>query len=146
MTTGQSGMRTFFVVWSGQFVSLVGTNLTGIALAIWVFQETGSTTKLALVLFASQVPQLVATPIAGALADRWDRRVAMLVSDTGAGVGTLAIALLLLTDNLEIWHLYAALSFSGVFQALQWPAYSAATTLLVPKHHHGRAAPNHGAS
>lgn len=135
-----TGMRTFLVVWAGQFVSLVGTNLTGFALAVWVFQETGSTTTLALVLFASQVPQLVATPFAGALVDRWDRRVAMIVSDTGAGIGTLAIALLLLTDSLEIWHLYVALSVSGVFQALQWPAYSAATTLLVRKAHHGRAA------
>jgi DHA3 family macrolide efflux protein-like MFS transporter len=133
-------MKTFFVVWAGQFVSLVGTNLTGFALAVWVFQETGSTTQLALVLFAGQVPQLVATPFAGALVDRWDRRRAMMISDTGAGVGTLVIAALLLTDSLQIWHLYIALSFSGTFQALQWPAYSAATTLLVDKEHHGRAA------
>jgi len=136
----QPGMRTFFVVWAGQTVSLIGTNLTGFALAVWVFQETGSTTKLALVLFASQVPQLVATPFAGALVDRWDRRRAMIISDTGAGIGTMAIALLLMTDSLEIWHLYVALSFSGIFQALQWPAYSAATTLLVQRVHHGRAA------
>ena len=97
----RTGMRTFFVVWSGQFVSLIGTNLTGIALAIWVFQETGSTTKLALVLFASQVPQLLATPIAGALADRFHYDVAQLAPVSGEGflvvaalaVGTLAAAL-----------------------------------------------------
>lgn len=134
------GMRVFLIVWGGQFVSLVGTNLTAFALSIWVYQETGSATKLSLVLLASQFPQIVFTPIAGALVDRWDRRWAMILSDTGAGVGTLAIALLLFTNHLQIWHLYVALSFSGIFQSFQWPAYSAATTLLVSKKDYGRAA------
>jgi len=133
-------MRVFLVVWGGQLVSLVGTGLTGFALAIWVYQETGSATQLSFVLLASQLPQILFTPIAGALVDRWDRRWAMIVADSGAGIGTLAIALLLFTNNLEIWHLYVALSFSGVFQSFQWPAYSAATTLLVSKEQYGRAA------
>lgn len=136
----RKGMRVFLVVWGGQFVSLVGTALTGFALAIWVYQETGSATQLSFVLLASQLPQILFTPIAGALVDRWDRRWAMIVADSGAGIGTLVIALLLFSDNLEIWHLYLALGFSGVFQSFQWPAYSAATTLLVSKEQYGRAA------
>lgn len=135
-----TGMGTFFVVWTGQLVSLVGSGLTGFALAVWVFRETGSTSQLALVLLATTLPQLVATPFAGALVDRWDRRWAMILADAGAAVGTLAVALLLFTDSLEIWHLYPALAFSAVFNAFQWPAYSAATTLLVPKEQYGRAA------
>ncbi len=133
-------MRTFFVVWGGQLVSLIGTNLTGFALAIYVYQETGSATQLAGILLASQLPQIVVTPFAGALVDRWDRRWAMILSDTGAGIGTMVIALLLGFDRLEIWHLYVILSFSGLFQSLQWPAYSSATTLLVPKENYTRAA------
>ncbi len=140
MRREMKGMRVFFVVWSGQFVSLVGTSLTHFALSIWVYQETGSATKLSFVLLASQLPQIVFTPIAGALVDRWDRRWAMIVADSGAGIGTLIIAALLFTDNLELWHLYLALGFSGIFQAFQWPAYSAATTLLVSKEQYGRAA------
>ncbi len=134
------GMRVFLIVWAGQFVSLVGTALTGFALSIWVYLETGSATQLSLVLLAAQLPQMLFTPIAGALVDRWDRRWAMILADTGAGVGTLAIALLLFTDNLQIWHLYIALGFSGIFQSFQWPAYSAATSLLVSKEQYGRAA------
>lgn len=133
-------MRTFLIVWAGQLVSLIGTNLTGFALAIFVYLETGSVTQLSLILFASQVPQLLVTPVAGALVDRWDRRIAMIISDTGAGASTLAIAALLLTDQLEVWHLYPLLGVASVFQAFQWPAYSAATTLLVPKAQYGRAA------
>ena len=133
-------MRTFYVVWSGQLVSLVGTNLTGFALAIFVFQETGSATQLAGILLASQLPQVLFTPIAGALVDRWDRRWAMILSDFGAGLGTLAMVLLLALDSLQIWHLYIILSISGIFQSFQWPAYGAATTLLVPKENYTRAA------
>ncbi len=138
--SGGRGMRTFYVVWSGQLVSLVGTNLTGFALAIFVFQETGSATQLAGILLASQLPQLLFTPIAGALVDRWDRRLAMILADAGAGLGTLAMALLLAVDSLQIWHLYIILSVSGIFQSFQWPAYGAATTLLVPKEDYTRAA------
>jgi MFS family permease len=132
-------MSVFFAVWSGQFVSLVGTALTHFALSIWVYQETGSATKLSFVLLASQLPQILFTPIAGALVDRWDRRWAMIIADAGAGVGTMVIALLLFTDNLQLWHLYLALGVSGIFQSFQWPAYGAATTLLVSKEQYGRA-------
>ncbi len=139
-SAGQKSMRTFYIVWSGQLVSLIGSNLTGFALAVFVFIDTGSVTQLSFVLIAAQLPQLLMTPVAGALVDRWDRRWAMILSDTGAGLSTLVIAGLLLTDNLEIWHLYPLLGIASVFQAFQWPAYSAATTLLVPKERYGSAA------
>lgn len=139
-TTSKTNMRTFLVVWAGQFVSLIGTNLTGFALSIYVYQQTGEATQLAMILLASQLPQILFTPFAGTLVDRWDRRWAMILSDTGAGLATLAIAILFASGNLEIWHLYPLLAFQGLFQTFQWPAYSAATTLLVKKDNYGRAA------
>lgn len=132
--------RTFLTVWAGQLVSNLGSSLSRWALGFWVFAETGSTTQLALVIMAARLPSLLISPFAGALVDRWSRRTAMILSDAGAALGTLAIAVLVATDNLEIWHLYIALSISGAFGAFQFPAYTAATTLLVPKEHHGRAA------
>jgi len=132
--------RTFLVVWSGQLVSLVGSSLTGFALAVWVFQETGSATRLALVLLSTVLPGIILGPFAGALVDRWDRRWAMILSDAGAALGTLIIAALHFTDNLEIWHLYPALALSAAFATFQYPAYTAATSLLVTKDQYGRAA------
>ncbi|MDJ0961388.1 MAG: MFS transporter [Acidimicrobiia bacterium] len=134
------GGRTFTTVWAGQVVSNVGSAITSFGLALWVFTETGSATQLATIVLAARLPMLVVSPFAGALVDRWNRRLAMVLADTGAALGTLATAMLLLTGSLEIWHLYITLSFSGVFQAFQFPAYSAATTLLVPKEHYSRAA------
>ena len=133
------GGRTFVVVWAGQLVSNVGSSMTAFALGLWVFGETGSATQLATIILASRLPMLVMSPFAGALVDRWNRRRAMIISDTGAAVGTLATALLLATGTLEIWHLYVTLAFSGIFQTFQFPAYSAATTMLVAKEHYGRA-------
>ena len=132
-------MRTFFVVWAGQLVSLIGTNLTGFGLSIYVFQQTGSVTQLATVMLASQLPQILITPFAGALVDRWDRRMAMILADAGAGVGTIVLVVLYATDSLALWNIAIAVAISGLFQAFQWPAYSAAMAVLVPKEQFGRA-------
>ena len=137
---GNSGMRVFTIVWAGQFVSLIGSGLTGFALGVWVYLTTGSVTQFSLILLSTIVPAIVMSPFAGALVDRWDRRKAMLLSDSGAALSTLVIAVLLITNRLEIWHIYIAMSVSSTFSSFQWPAYSAATTLLVPKKHLGRAA------
>jgi MFS family permease len=127
------------IVWLGQMVSNLGSAMTSFGLGIWVYQETGSTTQLAFIVLAARLPALLVSPFAGALVDRWDRRWAMMLSDAGAAVGTLAIMLLLLAGSLEIWHLYVALAFSGLFSAFQFPAYGAAVTLMVDREHYARA-------
>ncbi|MFO7698449.1 MAG: MFS transporter [Anaerolineae bacterium] len=137
---GINGFRAFLVIWFGQLVSLTGSGLTGFALGVWVYLSTGSTTLFALIQLVSTLPTIVIGPIAGALVDRWDRRHAMILSDAGAALCTLTIVLLLATDRLELWHLYVLLGISSSFAAFQWPAYSAATTLMVPKEQYGRAA------
>ena len=133
------GLQTFLLIWFGQLISLTGSGLTGFALGVWVYQRTGSVTQFALISLFTALPGIAFSPIAGALVDRWDRRRAMILSDSGAGLCTLSVALLLLAGRLEVWHIYVAMALSSTFSAFQWPAYSAATTLLVPKQHLGRA-------
>jgi len=133
------GMRVFFLVWLSQTVSLVGTGLTTFALGVWVYRQTGSVTQFTMTAFASALPALIVAPLAGALIDRWDRRWAMILSDSGSGLGMLTIALLHLTGHLHVWHVYIVVAASALFEVFQWPAYTAATTLLVPKQHYGRA-------
>ena len=133
------GMRTFFVIWSGQLVSTIGSGLTGFALGVWIYQETGSVTLFALNMLAFAIPNLLVSPIAGVVVDRWDRRWVMILSDTGAGLATLSIAILYMTDNLQVWSIILATAVNSAFNTFQWPAYSAVTTLLVPKEHLGRA-------
>jgi DHA3 family macrolide efflux protein-like MFS transporter len=132
-------MRDFVIVWSGQAVSAIGSGLTSFALGMWIYLETGSTTLFAINLLAVTVPSIILAPIMGVFIDRWDRRWIMLINDLGAALSSLAIFLLLIGGNLQVWHIYLATFFNAAFSAFQWTAYSAATTLLVPREQLGRA-------
>jgi MFS transporter, DHA3 family, macrolide efflux protein len=133
-----SGLKGFLLVWVGQVFSMVGSQMTHFAMGIWAWEKTGQATPLAMIGFFSFAPMIVFSPIAGVLVDRWNRKLVMALSDIGAGIVTVVILILLLTDNLEIWHLYLTGLVSGLFGSFQWPAYSAATTLMVPKKHYAR--------
>lgn len=139
MTADTRGFRRFVVIWSGQVVSLFGSGLTGFALGVWVFQQTGSVTLYTWAALAATAPATLAAPLAGALVDRYDRRRMMMLSDGGAALATAALAALLAAGRLGLPALYALLAASALFGALQFPAFSAATTLLVPERHLGRA-------
>ena len=136
---GPSGMLGFSIVWFGQVVSLLGSSMTAFALTFWAWQITGQATALALVGFFSFAPSIIVSPLAGALVDRWNRKLVMMFSDLATGVATIAIFILYATGNLQIWHLYVTGAFSSVFQAFQWPAYSAAISTMLPKKHYTRA-------
>ncbi|MGH9958315.1 MAG: MFS transporter, partial [Pyrinomonadaceae bacterium] len=136
---GVRGIWIFSIIWLGQLVSLLGSSLTGFALSIWVYQRTGSATQFGFIAFCGVLPSILLSPLAGALVDRWNHRWTMILSDTGAGLTALAIFLLLVTGRFEVWHIYVVSALLSTFSAFQWPAYTAATTLLVPKQHLGRA-------
>jgi len=133
-----SGLKGFIFIWVGQVFSMIGSQMTHFAMGIWAWEKTGQATPLALVGFFSFAPLILVSPIAGVLVDRWNRKLVMAISDIGAGIVTLSIFILMLTGKLEIWHLYITGAVGGIFGAFQWPAYSAAITLLVPKEHYTR--------
>lgn len=133
------GMGVFLLVWFGQLVSLIGSGLTNFALGVWVYQRTGSVTQFSLILLFGLLPSIVVSPVAGVIVDRWNRRWCMILSDSGAGITTVAVALLLVAGNLQLWHIYLAVGLSSVFKAFQLPAYTASTALLVPKEQLPRA-------
>ena len=134
----RGGMRTFTLVWLGQFVSLLGTGMTRFAITLWAWELTGQATALALVAFFAFGPMILISPIAGALVDRWNRKLVMMLSDIGAALASLMLLFLSLTGNLEIWHVYLAAALAGSFEAFQFPAYSAAITLMVDRSQYAR--------
>jgi DHA3 family macrolide efflux protein-like MFS transporter len=134
-----TGMKAFTIVWIGQLVSLLGTAMTGFALAYWAYITTGTATALALVGFFAFAPTILVSPVAGALVDRWNRKLMMMLSDLAAISSTFVILLLYSAGNLQIWHLYITGAFASAFGAFQFPAYSAAVTTMVSKEQYGRA-------
>jgi hypothetical protein len=113
--------------------------MTQFGLTVWVYQLTGEATALALVALFGFAPSVLVGPFAGALVDRWNRKLVMMISDVAAGLATVAVFLLHRAGTLEIWHIYAAAAFSGTFAAFQWPAYSAAISTMLKKAQYGRA-------
>lgn len=133
------GMRTYTTVWFGQMVSMIGTGLTDFGVGVWIYQKTGSATPFAMVLLCMVVPGILATPVAGALADRWDRRRTMILADAGAALSTLFMAVMLMAGRLELWHILTAVTVASTCRAFQGPAWMASTTQLVPAEQLGRA-------
>ncbi len=138
-TNRPTGMFGFTMVWLGQIVSVLATNMSAFALTIWVFQKTGSATALGLMQVFFITPLLIISPLAGVMVDRHNRKLMMMLSDLLAGLATIAILLLQAFGVLEVWHLFAAAIFQGLGNAFQWPAYSAAISTMVSKEQYGRA-------
>lgn len=133
------GMRTFLLIWLGQLFSILGSGLTSFAVGVWIYQQTGQATPFALTVLFGNLPRLLAMPAAGSLADRWNRRLIMILADTGAALGTVTLAFLLFFGNLQVWHIYIIVAVASVFSAFQEPAYMASITMLVPKKDFARA-------
>lgn len=134
-----TGMVGFTIVWIGQIVSLLGTAMSNFALTLWAYEVTGRATPLAMVGFFFVTPIVFLGPFVGVLVDRGDRRLMMMLSDLAAALVTLIVLVLYATGNLQIWHLYVTATISGIFQGFQWPAYSAAITLMLPEEQYARA-------
>jgi DHA3 family macrolide efflux protein-like MFS transporter len=133
------GMRAFSIVWIGQIISLLGSAMTGFGVTLWIYEGTEKATALALGGFFFMMPLLLLSPVAGALVDRHNRKLMMMVSDLASGATTVIMLLLYVTDNLQLGHLFALNAVNGAFQAFQWPAYSAAMSLMLPKEQYARA-------
>jgi MFS transporter, DHA3 family, macrolide efflux protein len=128
-------MRGFLTIWVGQLVSLVGSGMTAFALDLWVYQQTNSVTQYALVALFNVIPPILISPIAGALVDKWDRRITIMGSDFLAAILTGLIAVLFFTGNLQVWQIAlvtTGISVLGVFQRL---ALMTSTKLLVEEKH-----------
>ena len=137
--TRPTGIVAFTAVWLGQIISVLATHMTRFALTLWVYEMTRSATALGLTWTFYLAPYLIVSPFAGAMVDRYNRKLMMILSDLGAGLATVTLLVLQALGVLQVWHLYATAVITGSFQAFQWPAYSAAITLMVPKEQYGRA-------
>lgn len=134
------GIRRFLMMWCGQAASVFGSSLTGFALGVWVYQSSASVTQFTIVYMSSTLPSILISPLAGTYVDRWPRRRVMLVTDAIAGLGTLGLLGLLITDRLSLgWILLATIAGSAA-SAFQVPAQQASVALLVPRAHLPRAA------
>ena len=130
----------FFTIFAGQALSLFGSSLVQFALVWYLTRQTGSATILATATLVAMLTQILLGPFAGALIDRWDRRLVMITADGGIALATLGLALLFYLGKVQIWHIYVVLLLRSTGGAFHWPAMSASTSLMVPSNQLSRVA------
>lgn len=133
-------MAKFAPLWIGQAISLIGSSLVQFALVWWLTEKTGSTRVLAAATLAALIPQVVLGPFAGALVDRWKRRLVLIAADGSIAIATLGLILLFANGAIQPWHVYILLFVRSLGSAFHWPAMQASTTLMVPEKHLSRLA------
>ena len=131
-------LRMFFILWSTQSLSQLGSAMTNFALTLWLYQRTGSALQTAFLSICSYAPYVCMSIFAGALSDRWDKRKVMLACDTFAACCTVTVLILLKNDLLEPWHMYLLNAVNGLMNTVQQPASDVAMTLITPKKHYQR--------
>ena len=129
----------FLLLWSGELVSSIGGGLTNFGLGIYIFQKTGSAAGMAFLSLIGFLPMLLFRVPAGVLADRYDRRILMMIGDGCSGVGVLFILLSMLRGEAAMWQIYLGVAISSCFSALMDPSFTATVTDLLTKEEYSRA-------
>ncbi|WP_051256735.1 MFS transporter [Cystobacter fuscus] len=132
-------MRPFFILWIGQLLSSIGSELTRFAIGVWVYQRTGAVNDFAFISLSLLLPRLLVLPFAGVLVDRWSRRKVMLLADTASALCTLALYGVLTTSGaLNLWLINVLVMLGAASGGVHSVAYKASYPLLVPKEQLGR--------
>lgn len=134
----KTGMRTFWTIWSGQALSLAGSQASQFSLVWWLTLETNSPAVLSTATLVALLPQVVLGPAIGALVDRWSRRITMVVADGAVALGSLALAGLFLMERASTTSVLLFILWRAIGGAFHAPAMTSATSLMVPEEHLGR--------
>jgi len=129
----------FILIWISQLLSIFGSAVSEFGITLWAYEQTGRATPLTLIGVFYTVPMLLLSPFIGVWVDRYNRKLMMMLGDLAAAFVTVIILVLLVTGQLQIWHLYVTAVITGTFQGFQWPAYSAVISTMLPKQHYARA-------
>lgn len=134
MNQSTNNFNKFLLLWTGELVSAIGSGLTSFGLGVYVFQQTGKASATALVTLLAFAPGLLLGVPAGVLADRYDRRLLMILGDGLSALGLVFILFCMTQGEAALWQICVGVTISSVFSSLLDPAYKATVTdLLTPE-------------
>lgn len=139
MKNQNSNFPKFLLLWGGELLSAVGSGLTSFGLGVYVFRQTGSAGSMALVTLLAFLPALLLSVPAGVLADRYDRRLLMMLGDGCSALGILYILLCMMRGGAQLWQICLGVFISSVFSALLEPSYRATVTDLLTREEYSKA-------
>ncbi len=132
----KNNLKDFYILWSTQSLSQLGSAITSFALTLWLYEKTGSALSTASLQICTYAPYVLMSIFAGAISDKFDKKRIMLICDLLAALSTVAVFVLYKTDLLSIWHLYLVNAISGLMNTVQQPASEVAYTMIIPKEYY----------
>lgn len=134
----ESHIRDFSLLFTGQTVSRLGTNMTSFALIIWVYTKNGQVMASSLLAICSAIPYLIVSLFGGAIVDNANKKKIMLICDSIAVICLFVILSCFMSGILELWILCVVNIISGFMNAFQNPASQVAVSLLVSQKDYAR--------
>ncbi|NVM34761.1 MAG: MFS transporter [Candidatus Lokiarchaeota archaeon] len=132
-TTSLKTFKHYIYFWIGQLFSLLGSSVISFVIIFWITIETGSAVILSVATVLTFLPIVIFSPIAGVLADRWNRKILIFVADFFQAITTFALIIVFFLRIPNIWLVIFFTSLRSVFQAFHMPAANAIIPLMVPK-------------
>lgn len=132
-------MKKFLMIWSGELISSIGSGMTAFALSVYVYQTTGSATYVSLITLLAYLPTVLLSPLGGVLADRYDRRLLMIIGDLFSGLGLAYVLWNIQTGSDSMLPICIGVTFNAVFVALLEPSFRATITELLTEEEYARA-------
>ncbi len=131
--------KKFIIIWLGELISNIGSGMTAFGLGVYVWQLTHSAVDVAMVEMAALLPMILLAPAAGVLADRFDRRLLMILGDVVSAFGLILMFVLMSIGHIEVWQICLCVGWGSTFAALLDPAYKATITDLLPEDEYAKA-------
>lgn len=138
MDMDNNSFSRFMILWAGQLLSGLGNGMTAFALGVYVYNETGSATGFAMVVLSLFLPSILLRPAGGVLADRFDRRLMIILGDTGSAAGILFLLVSFMNGDPALWKIYSGVTVTSAFTAIQNPAYKASLTDMLTEQQFSR--------
>ncbi|MBO4881968.1 MAG: MFS transporter [Lachnospiraceae bacterium] len=135
----KSNFPKFLLLWTGELISSIGGGLTSFGLGVYIFQKTGSAASMALVTLLGFLPTLVLSVPAGVLADRYDRRLLMMIGDGCSALGVVFILICMIRGDASLLQICMGVSISAIFSALLEPSFRATITDLLTEDEYSKA-------
>jgi DHA3 family macrolide efflux protein-like MFS transporter len=132
-TAPKNWATRFYTLWSGQALSLLGSQLVQFAIIWYLTQTTNSATTLAFASMMGLLPSVILSPFIGTWVDRGNRRLFLIAADATVAIATVCLAILFILDVVQIWHIYIVLFIRAVAGGFHQSAFGASVVLLVPK-------------
>ena len=132
-------MKNFYKLWLGELISSIGSGMTAFALSVYIYEKTGSVSYVSLITLLSFMPSIVLSPIGGLLADRYDRRLLMIIGDLFSGLGLVYILWSIQAGEKSIVPIFVGITFSSIFTSLLEPSYRATLTDILEEENYAKA-------